>query len=172
MKTSIKRTRELKVYLSGGMEYAQNEGADWRNDLEEWFRNTLGHDVFNPNRESARYLAPRIHGVDFRMLKTRNVRRFVELVAGIVDLDSREIAERSDYVVCYWDHSAQRGAGTKGELTIARYFHKPVYMVTETNPDNIPGWILGCTDRMFGSFEELKKFLRKKFKVRASKEDQ
>jgi hypothetical protein len=74
-------------------------------------------------------------------------------------LDSKEIAECSDYVICYWDQGAQRGAGTKGELTIARYFNKPVYMVTRIPKVNIPGWVLGCVTEFFDSFEHLKEFL-------------
>lgn len=154
--------KKKKAYLSGGMEYAQFEGADWRSEIEGWIRKTLGHAVFNPNTESARFLKKHVRG-DFRRLKTENTPQFTEIVGRIVDLDSREIARRTDYVVCYWDRSAQRGAGTKGELTIAKLFGKPVYMVTEVRPENIPGWILGCTTKMFGSFRELKEFLADEF---------
>lgn len=163
MKTGGKAGGSLRVYLSGGMEYAHKEGSDWRNDIEDWIRTSLGHEVFNPNKESARYLSGLLNGNDFRSLKSTDLKRFTELVSGIVDLDSKELAERTDYVVCYWDHSAQRGAGTKGELTIARLYGKPVYMVTETHPENIPGWILGCTSEMFSSFEGLKQYLLGQF---------
>lgn len=161
----MKRKR-LRVYLSGGMEYARGEGADWRNEIDDWVRSTLGHSVFNPNKESAKYLMKRLRNDDFRKLKVENLPRFTSLVRGIVDLDSKEIAERTDYVICYWDRSAQRGAGTKGELTIARLCRKPVYMVTEMKPDNIPGWVLGCATRMFPSFDVLKSFLTKRYKKR------
>lgn len=146
------------------MEYAQNEGADWREEIQIWLRDELHHSVFNPTKESAKYLSKKIPRENFRALKFKDVRRFSKLVAGIVDRDSNEIAERSDYVICYWDRSAHRGAGTKGELTVARLFRKPVYMVTEMKPDNIPGWVLGCTTRMFPSFHELKAFLLKTYK--------
>jgi len=146
------------------MEYAQNEGADWRNEIDQWVHDTLGHGVFNPNTESVKYLSTHLVEEDFRKLKAVNTERFVSIVKGIVDLDSREIARRTDYVICYWDRSAQRGAGTKGELSIARLFRKPVYMVTEMKADNIPGWVLGCTTKIFPSFTELKKFLTGKYR--------
>ena len=76
-----------------------------------------------------------------------------------MDHDCREIAERSDVVICYWDESAMRGAGTKGELTMARFFGKPVYMVTTLPHTEIPGWVLGCTTEFFPSFDQLKTFL-------------
>ena len=46
----------VRVYLSGGMEYAKNEGIDWRNDIEKWIRKNLGHSIFNPNTESEKFL--------------------------------------------------------------------------------------------------------------------
>ena len=37
-----------RIYLSGGMEYADNEGRDWRYTLQEWIESELGWTVFNP----------------------------------------------------------------------------------------------------------------------------
>lgn len=158
------RRKKLRAYLSGGMEYARNEGADWRYKLEDWIVNTIGHAVFNPNRESEKYLLRKHPGVDIRKLKNGDINRFTSIVRGLVDLDSKEIANHSDYVICYWDRSAAKGAGTKGELTIAKFFNKPVYMVTRIKRENIAGWVLGCTTEIFRSFDELKKFLMKKYK--------
>ncbi len=159
------KPRKLHAYLSGGMEYARNEGADWRRQMKTWIEESLGHAVFNPNDESKKYLAKKFPNGDFRKLKFEDMESFRKLVRGIVDLDSREIAYNSDYVVCYWDESAMKGAGTKGELTIAKFFRKPVYMVTAMSHEDIPGWILGCTTKIFKSFEELKKFLLRQHKV-------
>lgn len=154
------RTRKpLKAYLSGGMEFAKGEGADWRYEMEEWIHRNLKHRVFNPNRESERILSKKIPRGSFRNLKQENLERFTRIVRGLVDLDTREIARRSDYVICYWDESAQKGAGTKGEVTIARFVEKPVYLVTDMKHADIPGWVLGCTTKIFSSFDALKKFL-------------
>ncbi len=144
------------------MEYAKREGADWRSDLQSWIQSRLGHSVFNPNVESKKVLRKNFPKGNFRKLKTRDIDRYTDLVGKIVALDSGQIVKRTDYVICYWDRSAQRGAGTKGELTLARYFDKPVYMVTRISRERIPGWVLGCTTEIFGSFTELKKFLDKK----------
>lgn len=152
--------KKTRTYLSGGMEYARNEGVDWRSMMQEWIVRELGHSVFNPNMESEKYLKRTLPGGDLRKLKFIDIEAFRRIVRGIVKLDSEEIAGKSDYVICYWDRSAQRGAGTKGELTIARFFHKPVLMVTGMNHANIPGWILGCTTEIFPSFGELKAYLK------------
>ncbi|MGB2958099.1 MAG: hypothetical protein WBG01_14995 [Bacteroidota bacterium] len=148
-----------RVYLSGGMEYATNEGRDWREEMQKWLHKELEWEVFNPNEESDRFLRAHIGGIDFRELKQNDPEKFAEVVTKIVDHDCEEIARRTDILVCYWDDSAARGAGTKGEITIAHFFRKPVYLVTAIPPADIPGWVLGCTSKMFPGFQELKAFL-------------
>ena len=149
----------MRVYLSGGMEYADGEGANWRRDLQQWLETNLQHSVFNPNVESDSFFKSRYPTVNFRTAKTDNLALYQEIVRHLVEIDCKEIAERSDYVICYWDNGAAKGAGTKGELTMAKYFEKPVYLVTSFQLHDIPGWVLGCVSKTFGSFEELKRFL-------------
>ena len=148
------------VYLSGGMEYADNEGRDWRYTLQRWIESELGWSVFNPNHESDRFFQTHCPNVDIRGLKTTDPERYKDIVERLVECDCKEIAERSHIVICYWDESAMRGAGTKGEVTIAKHFGKPVYMVTTVPLQDIPGWVLACTTRVFPAFSDLKSFLR------------
>jgi hypothetical protein len=157
------RSKKIRVYLSGGMEYARKEGMDWRNKLDDWIKNNLQQSVFHPNKESEKFLGNILPNKDFRELKSTNIELYTRIVRKFVDLDSKEIALRSDYIICYWDKSAQQGAGTKGELTIARYFNKPVYMVTHMPKEKIPGWVLGCVTEFFSSFEQLEEFLLSKY---------
>ncbi len=157
--------KQTRVYLSGGMEYATGEGATWRKELQGWLESELGHSVFNPNVESDHFFQAKYPDVDFRTLKAENVERYIEIVRHLVDIDSNEIALHSDYVVCYWDEGAAKGAGTKGEVTMARFFNKPVYLVTTFPLPEIPGWVLGCVTEYFLSFDELKQFLVKKYAV-------
>jgi hypothetical protein len=142
------------------MEYATNEGRDWRSELHEWFERELHCEVFNPNHESEKYFLSCYPGSNIRELKFTNISLYRKIISELVDIDCREIATASDFLVCYWDESAMRGAGTKGELTMAKYFGKPVYMVTSMPQQEIPGWVLGCTTRVFTTFLELKAFLR------------
>jgi len=148
------------VYLSGGMEYADGEGRDWRLMMQEWLERELHWSVFNPNRESERFFRERHATVDFRSLKAVDIDHYRTIAAELVDVDCREIAERTDILICYWDASAMRGAGTKGELTMARYCAKPVFLVTAIPTIDIPGWVLGCITRLFPDFDTLKDFLQ------------
>jgi len=155
----VNSPKTLRAYLSGGMEFAKGEGIDWRMDMDAWIRKKLHHTVYNPNVESNAFLSRKLPNGRFRDLKQQDADRYVHLVRELIDMDSHEIAEKTDYVVCNWDESAQRGAGTTGEVTLARFAQKPVYMVATMPLTEIPGWVLGCTTRMFQSFEELKSFL-------------
>lgn len=154
---------KLKAYLSGGMEYADNHGADWRNEIEIWLQNELGHDSFNPVKASEEFLLRNYPNIDFRLLKTTDLSLHKKIASEIVKLDSTEIILKSDYVICYYDESAQKGAGTKGELTVAAIFGKPVYLVSGLSLQNIPSWVIGCSTDILNSFEELKTFLKKHF---------
>ena len=143
------------------MEYALDGGRDWRATLQEWLQGEMQLEVFNPSYESDKFFRTHHPNVDFQTLKREDIPSYQRIAAKLVELDSKEIAERSDFVICYWDESAMKGAGTKGELTMAKYFGKPVYMVTSMLPHEIPGWILGCTTQLFSTFDELKVFLRR-----------
>jgi len=149
----------MRVYLSGGMEYADGEGVNWRKEMQEWLETTLNHSVFNPNVESDKFFATRYPNIDFREIKKSNLDLYQEIVRRLVDIDCNEIANHSDYVICFWDDGAVKGAGTKGELTMAKFFKKPVYLVTSFPHFDIPGWVLGCTTEIFPNFEQLRQFL-------------
>jgi len=154
----------LVAYLSGGMEYAENYGADWRTKMESWLQKELGHESFNPVKASEKFLTSKYPGVDFRETKLGDFAKHRQIAKEIVGLDCGEIILRSNYLICYYDESAQRGAGTKGELTVAAIFNKPVYFVVGMETEKIPSWVIGCADEIFTDFQSLKNFLIKKFK--------
>ncbi len=151
------------AYLSGGMEYAENYGADWRSEIEVWLIERLNHQSFNPVRASDEFLKSKYPEVDFRETKLNHFGKHQEIAKEIVRLDCQEIILRSDYLICYYDESAQRGAGTKGELTVAAMFGKPVFFVQGMPLEKIPSWVLGCVDEIFKDFEALKVFLARKY---------
>jgi hypothetical protein len=152
--------RKLCAYLSGGMEHAHNNGANWRQDIEEFLRTELGHRTFNPATASDKFLDALGVKDTFRAMKAADPERYFSIVRRIVDGDSKEVTKRCDYVICLWDRSAARGAGTQGELTLARLMRKPVYLVSRVPFERIPGWVIGCTSQRFKSFSALRAFLR------------
>jgi len=149
----------MKVYLSGGMENAENYGGDWRRELEDWIRETLKHDVFNPTTESIKFLKERYPSVERDKMPKEDVRLFQRVIGNLILMECSEIIHNCDYVIAYWDESCYRGAGTQGELTMAKYFGKPVYLVTKLPLKDVPGWVIGCSTEVFATFDELRQYL-------------
>lgn len=148
----------MLAFLCGGMEYAPDGGCGWRAALRRWIETQLGHRVYDPCEESKRLLSEE----DLRALpawKTADFERYSSTMRFIVDHDLEVMEKEADYVVCYWDEAAARGAGTQGEVTVAHRKGIPVYLVRKMPIQEISGWLLGCTNRLFADFEELKAFL-------------
>ena len=59
----------------------------------------------------------------------------------------------------YGAAGAGGGGGTHAELTAAYRRGLPVYLVSELPIEEISGWVVGCTTKIFSGFDELKSFL-------------
>jgi hypothetical protein len=89
------------------------------------------------------------------------VERFRRAVRKIIHFDLDIIENKADYIICYLmgDGSATLSGGTSSELTCAHRKGIPVYMVTDSDVQEIGAWMLACADRVFSGVDELKKFL-------------
>jgi hypothetical protein len=148
----------MLAFLCGGMEYAVDGGRAWRERMRLWLQDTLNHRVYDPVIEAERlFTAEELR--DLPGWKTSDPERFRRAMRIVINHDLDVMARQADYVVCLWDEAAARGGGTQAELTAAYRKGIPVYLVAETSPEEISGWILGCADRVFAGFEELKSHL-------------
>lgn len=152
----------MKAYLAGAIEYAPDKGKAWRDDMADFLASELQHDCYHPLREEDRYLIPH-ESKNFRSYKTTNLPEFQRIVRKLIRGDLQSLATDTDYIICLWDRYAERGGGTYGELTFAFYQGIPVYMVSRLPIAEITGWILGCATEIFTDFEELKRFLKRKY---------
>jgi hypothetical protein len=154
----------MRAYLSGSIEYAVDLGKGWRAQLTPYLR-ALGHDVYDPAADEKKNLSDE-EVRSFRSWKTADLARFQATVRKIIAWDLDWIERRSDYIVCYWDDAAARGAGTQGELTVAHRAGIPVYLVLAMPRAHVSGWILGCSTQVFESFAELQSFLTRTYAQR------
>jgi nucleoside 2-deoxyribosyltransferase len=150
----------MLAYLSGSIEYSPDFGKSWRMEITPFLRE-LGHDVYDPARDEKKNLEE-TEVREFRKWKTTDLPRFQQTVRKIIEWDLDWI-EKSDYLVCFWDDAAGRGAGTQGELTFAHRYGIPVYVVLGMPLAQVSGWILGCASEVFEDFEQLQLFLADKF---------
>ncbi len=151
----------MRAYLSGSIEYSADLGVSWRAELTP-FLQTLGHQVYDPAADVRKNLTDE-EVRDFRKWKTTDLPRFQKTVRKIIEWDLEWIERKSDYVICYFDEAASRGAGTQGELTLAYRMGMPAYVVLGMPIEKVSGWILGCATEVFFDFEQLKSYLASKY---------
>lgn len=152
----------MKTYLSGAMEYAQDEGSGWRQNLTWWLEEKLQHTVYDPVLESEK-LSIKYNAGNYRSWKKSDPRRYADFIRHCLNSDLSIIEDGIDYVICLWNEGVFKGAGTAGEVTIAYRSGLPVYVVNTLAPEDLSGWIMACSTEMFEDMEALKSFLLKKY---------
>jgi len=143
------------AYLSGPIENARNDGADWRNDITQWLGKELNHQVFNPVNET-KNIIKEFSKVNFRSMKTTNPEQYKKIIRKIIQVDLDAVVKGSDYLIVNWDKSVFKGGGTHGEITMAYWFNKPIYMVNALPIEDVSSWIFSCTEYICSNFEDLK----------------
>ncbi|MGA8410109.1 MAG: hypothetical protein WB680_23255 [Candidatus Acidiferrales bacterium] len=151
----------MLAYLCGPIEYAEDGGRLWRRKLTPFLREQLGHRVYDPAEDEQKNLSAE-EVAHFREWKTTDLERFRRVIRKIIAFDLDLIENQADYLICFWDALAKSG-GTSAELTVAHRKGIPVYLVSTLPVEEISGWMLGCSDQLFRSVEELKEFLAARF---------
>lgn len=148
----------MLAFLCGGMEFAPDSGREWRERMRRWLEDHINHSVYDPTLEAGRLMSEE-ELRDLPGWKTTDLERYRKAMHMVINHDLDVMANRADYVVCYWDPAAARGGGTQAELTAAYRKGIPVYLVTEMPVEEVSGWVVACTTKIFSGFDELKSFL-------------
>lgn len=154
----------MLAYLSGPIEFADDGGRLWRRKLSPFLRDQLGHRVYDPAEDERKNLTEE-EASHFREWKLADLDRFRRVVRKIIAFDLDLIENKADYLICYWASAVAQSGGTAAELTVAHRKGIPVYLVSPLPLDILSGWMLGCSDQVFASIEELKAFLTSRFSL-------
>ena len=150
------------AYLSGGMENAENECTIWRSEITTWLKESLDHDVIDPVIESRKLV--KIHQAEnYREWKRSDPNRYKSFVRLAIDQDLRAVISRTNYLICLWDSSILKGGGTHGEVTMAYFIGKPVYLINKLSKKDLSGWIMACATETVSDFDDLKNILKQKY---------
>ncbi len=149
----------MVAYLSGPIENAQDDGANWRNNITKWLGNELNHQVFNPVVET-NSIIKNYDPANFRLMKKSNPESYKNVIREIIKIDLDAVVNKADYLVVKWDSSVFKGGGTHGEVTMAYWLKKPVFLVNELHTDDMSSWIFSCSEFVFNNFNELKTKLK------------
>ena len=153
----------MKAYLSGPIENAENDGAFWRQDITLWLKNNLNHKVFNPVVETKKIIG-HLNSSNFRAMKKADPIKYKNIIRKIIKLDLEAVINDSDYLIVKWDESVLKGGGTHGEVTMAYWIKKPVFIVNSLPLEDMSSWIFSCSDFIFNDFKSLKKKLTQLYK--------
>lgn len=150
----------MKFYLSGGMEYKEELGKEWR----EWITEKLEeqrHDAINPVRLEV--LEEDDEPIQIKLTRMKKdgdldgVRKAVRHTLFRKDMFAIQLA---DAIVVLYDESAQHGAGTLSEAWESFREGRPVYLVTDFPVEKIPTWLIGETTAIFKDFHELLDYIK------------
>ena len=89
-------------------------------------------------------------------MKTTDPKQYKKIIRKIIQVDLDAVVKGSDYLIVNWDESVFKGGGTHGEITMAYWFNKPIYMVNSLPIEDVSSWVFSCTEYVFSNFEDLK----------------
>ena len=151
----------MRAYLCGAIEYSPDHGRGWRRTVAAILE-SVGHECYDPAEDERKNLDEE-ELANFRAWKLHDLPRFQKAVRKIIAWDLDQIEHQADYLVCFWDEYAGKGAGSQGEITFAHRHGIPVYMVLGLPREHVSGWLLGCASEVFADFAAFESFLRHKF---------
>lgn len=149
------------IYLSGGMEFAKNNGEDWRAICSEELKKN-GYYPFDIAGLDKAYA--NVHGNfygNFAPNEEGMLRRKAIIRKQFIHTDLNLIVDDTDAMIVLYDESVRRGAGTISECQVAFLHDIPIFIVSawEDWEKEIPGWLHGLSTKIFTSFDDLHKYL-------------
>lgn len=149
------------MYLSGGMEHADDLGVGWRDrcagvlkDLEYYPLDIaqLDRDYTESHGELYYKLDPTNH-----LQYKSNFRKH------FVYTDIQLVIHDTDAVIVLYDESARRGAGTVSECQIAYHYNIPVFVISDFEDWNaeVPSWLQALSTKIYTNFDDLYEYLER-----------
>jgi len=149
------------IYLSGGMQFAEDLGAGWRYATSNHLRD-MGYYPLDITELDVAYTEQygelyRSFGSDpeHHLQMKSNIRKH------FVFTDLELIINDSDAMIVLYDESARLGAGTISECQIAFNHDLPIFIVTPYEDwfKEVPGWLQALSTKIFTNFQDLYEYL-------------
>lgn len=146
------------IYLSGGMQFADDLGAGWRREVGEELRRMGFYpldiamlDILYTERHGELY---RFVSDDELLQRKSNIRKH------FIETDINLIRNDTDAVIVLYDESVRLGAGTTSEVHEAFMLDIPVFLLNSYGTLNeVPGWMQAETTRIFNDWKEMYDYL-------------
>jgi hypothetical protein len=149
------------IYLSGGMQFAENLGAGWRINCS----NRLREMGFYPLDITALDVAyTEANGDLYRSISDEDqdlLKRKSNIRKHFVDTDINLLRNDTDATIMLYDESVRRGAGTTSEVHECFMNDIPVFCLNSyKKTSEIPGWMQAETTKIFNEWEDLYSYLK------------
>ena len=152
----------MLAYICGPIDFAEDHGALWRRKLKPFLRDQLGHRVYDPTEDALKSVTDE-EAANLKTWQTIDLDRFRRVVRKIIAHNLGLIENRADYVICCLESAAIHDSATPAALTAAYRKGIPVYLVTPLPIEAVDSWVLGCSDQVFSTIEDLKEYLSARF---------
>lgn len=155
---------KLKTYMAGPMDDVSiGESRDWRDWLTEQL-GKMGIETLDPISK---------YGDEYGVIRQKfsmwqkfgNVDAIRQIVSTQVIPPDLEMVRECDFVTLYIPPEGNEICGSYGEMTLAFDVGKPVYIVTRRRlkPLNLPKWAVGCSTKIFSSWEDYLEYIRENY---------
>jgi nucleoside 2-deoxyribosyltransferase len=157
----MNRLNGLSVYLSGPIDFAENSGAGWRNEITPYLEekglrvlDPLKHQYFGAD-ELDDVKRPRMKA----LLEAGEYQKLREEMKEVIHWDLRSV-DKSDFLIVNYDNSVHM-CGTYEEIFIANTQNKPVLLVLSCPRNKLSTWMYGRfpPSHMFDSWDDLHAYL-------------
>jgi nucleoside 2-deoxyribosyltransferase len=152
----------MLAYLCGPIDAPDESGKLWRRKLAPFLQDQLGHRVCDPTEDTAKSLTAE-EAANFRRWQTTDLDRFRRVARKMIAFNVDLIEHRADYVICCLEPDSEFDGATPAELTAAFRKGIPVYLVAQLPIEAVDAWVVGCSDQVFSTIEDLKDFLASRF---------
>lgn len=151
------------IYLSGGMQFAQNQGANWRKDCAKKLKDLeyFPIDIVELDKEYANKFGSVFYNYNDVITEEENIEFKSNFRKHYHEADCNLVKNDSDALIVLWDEAAQLGAGTHSEIHAAFENDIPVFLVTDFPRSKISGWLVSETTKIFTNFTDLYEYLEK-----------
>lgn len=150
------------IYLSGGMQFAEDLGSGWRKHCSEKLTeinftplDIAKLDILYSTTHSDLTRCFDIDEPGELLQKKSNIRKH------FIETDTKLIIQNTDAMIVLYDESVRLGAGTLSECQVAYDHNIPIFLVNGfAKVSAIPGWLQAQTTKMFSSFRDLHLYLK------------
>ena len=158
----MNRLKELTVYLSGPIDFAEDGGCQWR-DMMGPFLENMNVKVFNPLKHifhGAQALDEIKRPLMARLIKEKKFKELREEMKEVNHWDLRAL-DLSSFLVVNYDVDVFT-CGTHEEIFTANHQNKPVLLMVGDKLERLPKWIYGRfpPEHLFISWDDLKEYLQ------------